>query len=113
MVGIGTKVEFVSLSLLSPGTGSVVPEGGLTVAVFAKAPVVPDGMVPFTEKVAEVPDGRSTKASMSPVPEAVPQDAPEPLGVHVQANPESSGGSVSCTLDPVASLGPLLLTTMV
>ena len=41
----------VSVASLLPGTGSVVPSGGVTVAVLTSAPVVPAGTVPVTLKV--------------------------------------------------------------
>jgi len=38
----------VSVALLLPEVGSVVPEGGATVAVLTKFPVADDGMVPVS-----------------------------------------------------------------
>src|SRR5205809_1098568 len=126
----------VSVAWLLPGTGSVLPKGGLTVAVLISWPVVPAGTVPLTVKVAWVPTGgvttallssgpvvpagtvpltvnvawvpagSVTSASMSPVPLGVPQLAPTPLGVQVQANPASAAGSASCTRALVTLLGP-------
>src|SRR5262249_6953585 len=102
----------VSASLLSPGTGSVTPSGGVTVAVLVNAPVVAAGTVPLTVKVALVPTGNVTSASMLPVPEALPHPAPAPLAVQVQAKPASGGGSASCTRASVTLGGPAVLTTM-
>ena len=74
-----------------------MPSGGVTVAVLTSAPVVPAGTVPLTVKVALVPTGSVTSASMSPLPVGVPHDAPAPLAVQVQVNPASAAGSASCT----------------
>src|SRR6187549_3290223 len=102
----------VSVALLLPPTGSVTPSGGVTVAVLTSAPVAPAGTVPLTVKVALVPTGNVTSASMLPVPAAVPHSAPAPLAAHVQPNPASGAGSASCTRALVTFEGPLLVTTM-
>src|SRR6187551_2435209 len=114
--GIGVSREVTVLFavlLLLPGTGSVTPIGGVTVAVLTSAPVVAAGTVPLTVKVALVPTGRLTSASMLPVPAALPHDAPAPLAVHVQPNPASAGGNASCTRALLTFDGPALLTTIV
>jgi hypothetical protein len=41
----------VSVPVLLPGTGSVMPAGALTVALLSSVPVVPAGTVPVTLKV--------------------------------------------------------------
>jgi len=66
----------VSVALLLPGTGSVTPTGGVTVAVLLNAPVVAAGTVPLTVNVAVVPTGSVTSASMLPLPAAVSHAAP-------------------------------------
>src|SRR6187455_3470836 len=96
-----------------PGTGSVSPGGGVTVAVLTIGSVVPAGTVPVTVNVALVPAGSVTSASMSPVPVGVAHDAPAAFAVQVQPNPASGAGSASCTRAPTASDGPLLVATMV
>src|SRR5215831_15245109 len=101
----------VSVALSLPGTGSVTPSGGVTVAVLVSGPVVLAGTVPLTANVAWVPTGSVTSASMLPVPEALPQFAPAPLAVQVQAKLASGAGSASCTRALLASDGPALLTT--
>src|SRR5262245_22666937 len=106
-------VGLVSVALLLPATGSVTPTGGATVAVLVSGPVVAAGTVPVTVKVAWVPGDSVTSASMLPVPEAVPQLAPAPLGVQVQVKPASGAGSASCTWASTTFDGPALLTTMV
>ena len=63
----------VSVPVLLPGTGSVVPGGGVTVALLSNVPVVPAGTVPVTLKVTWLPAGKLTRASISPLPLAVPQ----------------------------------------
>ncbi len=99
------------MAVLSPGTGSVTPAGGATVAVFTIDPVSPGGTVPVTEKVAVAPEGNDTSASMLPAPDPVPH-VPAPL-VQVQVKPPSGAGSTSCTRAFVTSLGPALVTTIV
>src|SRR5262245_6613532 len=103
----------LSVAPLLPGTGSVTPGGGVTVAVLISAPVVPAGTVPLTVNVALVPAGNVTRASMFPVPEAVPHAAPGSVAEQVQPNPASGTGSASCTRASVTSDGPALLTTTV
>ena len=41
----------VSVAVLLPGTGSVTPAGGVTVALLISVPVVPAGTVPLTVNV--------------------------------------------------------------
>src|SRR5215831_8646805 len=106
-------VGLVLVALLLPGTRSVTPVGGVTVAVLTSWPVVPAGTVPLTTNVALVPAGSVTSASMLPVLEAVPQAAPAPLAVQVQVKVASGAGSASCTRALLTSDGPALLTTMV
>src|SRR5215831_9420355 len=103
----------VSVALLLPGTGSVTPSGGATVAVLVSAPVVPAGTVPLTVNVACVPTGSVTSASMLPLPVGVPHAAPPPVAVQVQLKPASGAGSASCTRASVTFDGPALVTTMV
>src|SRR5262245_52553866 len=103
----------VLVAPLLPGTGSVTPAGGATVDVLVSAPVVAGGTVPLTAKVAWVPTGNVTNASMPSLPEGVPHAAPAPLAMQVQVNPASAGGSASCTRASVTFDGPALLTTTV
>src|SRR5215472_14439186 len=90
-------VGLVSVALLLPDTGSVTPGGGATVAVLVSCPVVAAGTIPVTVNVAWVPTGTVTKASMLPLPAAVPHAAPAPLAVQVQPKLASGAGSTSCT----------------
>src|SRR5262244_1710107 len=103
----------VSVALSLPGTGSVTPSGGVTVAVLVRAPVVLAGTVPLTVKVALVPTGSVTSASMLPLPAGVPHAAPAPLAVQVQVKLASGAGSGSCTRAPTTFDGPPLVTTRV
>src|SRR5262245_20135348 len=105
-------VGLVLVSLSLPGTGSATPAGGVTVTVFTSSPVVSAGTVPVTVKVALVPAGSEISASMLPVPEALPQAAPAPLGVHVQVNAASGAGRASCTRALIASEGLALVLPM-
>ena len=86
--------------------------GSVTVAVLPSAPVVPGGTIPVTAKVTVPLTGRSTSASMSPVP-AVSRHVPGAPLVQVQVNARSGGGSASCTRAATTSLGPALSTTTV
>ena len=54
----------VSVELLLPVLLSVVPVGGLTVAVLTRSPVAEDWAVPVTVKITELatPEGMSTVA---------------------------------------------------
>src|SRR6266536_6594825 len=104
----------VSVAPLLPSVGSLVPLGGVTVAVLTNCPVVPLGTVPLRLKVAVPPLTRLTVVAMLPVPLA----APHALGAvaeQVQVNPAplSAAGNGSLTVAPVTSLGPLLVTAMV
>ena len=60
-----------------------------------------------------VPTGRVTRASMSPLPEAVPQEAPAPLAEQVQVKASSARGRSSWTRALVTLLGPAFPTVMV
>src|SRR5262245_41477177 len=100
----------LSVAPLSPGTRSVTPAGGVTVAVLVSAPVVLAGTVPLTVNVAWVPAGSVTSASMFPVPEAVPHSAPGSVAEQVQPKPAIGAGSASCTRAAVTSDGPELVT---
>src|SRR5438477_167282 len=65
--GAGASVSGEESSLEA---GSVVPAGGLTVAVLTRSPVKPEGTSAVTVKVTVAPEARSIRASTSPVPEA-------------------------------------------
>jgi hypothetical protein len=102
-----------------PGVGSVVPGGGVTVAVLVTVPGVV--AVPVTVNVTKtvsavaappVSTGRSTATERLPMPEGEVQSAP-PVPVQIQLTAVISVGSVSSSITPFATLGPLFHTTMV
>jgi len=111
IVGSGATGIGGVVSVSSVGSGSVVPGGGATVAVFA--PIVPEaGAVPFTVMVIAFAAPTPTVAVRLtlPVPDAAPQlDVPE--AAQVQVTLANSTGTVSVIVAPVAIAGPALVTT--
>src|SRR5258708_6491446 len=105
----GVRVS-VSVAVLLPGVGSVVPAGAVTLAVLVRLPVAEAEMLAVTVNVAVPPFARLTVVLMSPVPLVRPQLA---AGAHVQVALLMPAGSVSVTVAPVTPSGPALLTTMV
>src|SRR4051812_13444553 len=93
----------VFLAVLLTRSGSLVPSGGVTVAVLTRLPVVEEGTVPVTVNRALLLAGKLTSASISPLPVAVPQLACA-VAVQVQVNADSPAGSASCTRALVTSL---------
>src|SRR5262249_30461601 len=83
-----------SVALSSPGLGSIVRGGGVTVAVLASVPVASGTTVPVAVKVADSPAGRSTVVAIGPLP-LVTAQLPPALALQVQVTPVSSGGNVS------------------
>src|SRR5215470_13480333 len=101
-----TLAGLVSVAVLLVRVGSLVPVGGVTVAVLANWPVVPLGTVPLRVKVAELPLTRLTVVAMLPVPLAAPQALGEGvLHTHVKPAPWSGAGNGSETKAPTTSLG--------
>ena len=100
-----------SVSVLSPGSGSVVPGGVPTVAVFAPM-VPPAGAVPLTVMVTALAPPTPTVAARltSPVPDPVPQ-LEVPDAAQLQLTPVNCGGTVSAIVAPTAMEGPALVTT--
>lgn len=105
-------VLLVTVVVLLPGSGSVTPVGGVTLAVLAIGPVAFAGTCAVTVNVAVPPFARLTVVLMLPVPLAVLQAEPDDA-VHVQATPVSTLGMVSVTVAPVTGLGPSLVTVIV
>src|SRR5437763_126234 len=106
----------VSVALLLPGVGSVVPAGAVTMAVLTRLAVAEDCAVPVTVKTTELPApaGMLTVAARllpEPLPPLLTVAVPVTLEVHV--TPVRMAGMVSATLAPTALLGPLLVTVMV
>ena len=107
----------VSVALLLPAVGSVVPTGAVTVAVLTMVPVAAG--VPVTLKVTEPPLGSVGITMPAPCIKAVVvlatvgQAAP-PTGVP-QVTPVTvrPAAAASWKMALVAGLGPALLTTMV
>src|SRR5215468_1469357 len=101
----------VSVAVLLVRVGSLVPVGGVTVAVLANWPVVPLGTVPLRVKVAELPLTRLTVVAMLPLPLPAAQ-AFGALTAQVQVKPAPcrAAGKGSETAAPTTSLGPLLVT---
>src|SRR5437763_1561421 len=102
----------VSVALLLPGLGSVVPGGSDALVVLTRLPVALGLMAATTVKVAVPPTARLTLALMSPEPLAGPLE-PVPVYVAVQAALVMPNGRASVTVAPVTALGPLLVTTIV
>src|SRR6478752_7569784 len=110
---LGVSVS-VSVTLLSDGSGSVTPAGGLTVAVLARLPVAEGLTWTVKVKVTLALTGRLTVVARAPVPLLGPVTVPPPLlAVAVQVAAVTPAGRGSDTLAPVTALGPWLVTTMV
>src|SRR4051812_5919946 len=99
----------VSVAELLPVLGSVVPAGGVTVAVFVSVPVAAGLSVPVTTMRTPLPACRFTvRLMLLPVPLGVPQLAFAPLTLaQVQVTLVSAAGTVSVIATPVTSLGPV------
>jgi hypothetical protein len=100
--------------VLSPTAGSVVPAGGATVAVFVTVPVVV--AVPVTVIARESPPPAPNRTSDNeialPDPDAVPHSA-LPADTHDHVTDVKLPGTVSATVTPDTSLGPLFVTATV
>ena len=107
----------VSVALLLPAAGSVVPLGTVAVAVLTMVPVAAG--VPVTLKVTEPPLGRV--GTTMPVPcikamvvfAALGQTAPPVAVPQVTAVTVRPAAVASLKTLPLAGLGPLLVITMV
>src|SRR5262245_57255264 len=91
----------MSVSRCSAGMGSVVPVGGVNVAVLVSGPVAEGSIWTVKVKVTLAPTGRSTVVSRSPVPRAglLTLTLPPPLlVVTVQVPPVAPAGRGSDTL---------------
>ena len=106
----GLRVS-VSVAVLLPGVGSVVPVGAAMVAVFAKVPVAEALTVAVSVYVAVAPSGRLMVSLMFPVPDAA-QVAPA-VATQVHAAAVSDAGSVSVMVAPTTFDGPAFVATMV
>src|SRR4051794_41879100 len=80
----------LSLALLSAGSGSVAPGGGVTVAVLTREPVAAGSTRTVKLKVTVAPTGRSTVVARGPVPLAGPGRPPPPPAAG--GRPPAGGG---------------------
>ena len=101
----------VSVAVLFPGVGSVMPLGIVAVAVFASEPVAFAAMLAVRVNVTVAPTGRFTDALMLPLPLAGHDPPPAPTHDHVA--PLSALGKVSATVSPVTADGPAFDATIV
>src|SRR5262245_47948749 len=89
----------VSVLLLLPGVGSVVPVGGVTVAVLSRVPVAAGSIWTVKVKVTLAPTGRSTVVARAPVPPLDPVTLPPPVWPeNAQLPPVAPAGRGSDTL---------------
>jgi hypothetical protein len=103
--------ESVSVAKLSVVFGSEMVEAGVTVAVFDTVPVAELFTVAVMRNVAVPPAWRSTTVAIEPEPLVAAHVACDEA-VHVQVASTRLLGSVSETMVPGASEGPLFLTTI-
>src|SRR5262245_46742319 len=103
-----------SVAELLAGLGSVVPAGGVTVAVLARVPVANGATWTVKPKVTLALAGRSTVVARAPTPLVAPETLPPPLlPVAAQVPEVTPAGRKSETAAPVTSSGPLLVTMIV
>src|SRR4029450_3387554 len=92
---LGVSVS-TSVALLSAGSGSVVPAGGLTVAVLVREPVAAGSIWTVKVKVTVAPAGRSTVVARAPLPPDGPVTLPPPVWLaNAQVAPLAPAGSGS------------------
>ena len=101
----------VSVAALLVETGSMTPDGGVTLAVLASVPVAAGLTSPSSTNVADPPARRFTEALIGPEPDAG-QEEPG-VAVHVQDTPVIVAGGTSLTVAPVTAAGPALETAIV
>src|SRR5262245_14649616 len=102
----------VSASVLLAELGSEAPAPGATVAVLTRTPTASGATAADAVKVAVAPRGRLMVSLMEPLPAGALQLPPSDAA-HVHVTPVSAAGKTSVTVAPIASLGPLLVTTIV
>ena len=108
---VGVRVS-VSVAVLLAGELSATPLGTLMVAVLASVPVAEAATVAVRVKVAAPETGRFTDVEIEPEPLGAAQ-VPPAEAAHVQVAPVRVAGSVSVTVAPVTTDGPLLDATIV
>src|SRR6185369_9994415 len=106
----------VSVEVLLPGVGSVVPVGGVTVAVLTRLPVAAAEAVPLTVKTMKLPAPAAMfTVALRLLPEPLPPlvTAAVPVAADVQVTPLKIAGMVSAIEAPVTLLGPVFRTVIV
>jgi len=93
-------------------SGSVVPAGAVTVAVFDNVPDAVCDSVPDAVNVALPPDRRVTVPVFADPELTVATQEDPAVGTHDQDRPDSVLGNVSATAAFVTLLGPLFVTTI-
>jgi hypothetical protein len=109
-------IDVVTVLVLLPGTGSFVPAGGATVAVFDKGAFVAGEVVPLIVMTSEPPDGKVgiVPLTMLPVTETTPGQTAPPVALpQVALAPVSDAGSGSLNVAPFAADGPALVIVSV
>src|SRR6516162_4411245 len=104
----------VSVALLAPGPGSLLPAATATVAVFTRLPVALERSVTTRVNVAVPPTGTSTVSLRFPATGPAVQVAP-PAATQVHEAEATCGraSTVSVTVAFSASEGPAFETTIV
>src|SRR5262245_36119804 len=106
----------VSVEVLFPGVGSVVPVGGVTVAVLTRLPVNDEIGRAAWRETTEMPAPlaiSTVTARLLPDPVAPLVTLAVPLVGDVQVPLVRPAGSVSAMVAPITLLGPLLVTVIV
>jgi hypothetical protein len=109
---VTTGPPLVLVSLLAR-LGSVMPAGGVTLAVLETLPLA--GAVPTTVMVTLPPAGKAGMVALTLLPAAIDagQVAPAVALPHVALTPVMLAGTLSVTIAPLAAPGPALLTVRV
>lgn len=102
----------VSLAELLPWTGSVEPDGLVTVAVLVNVPSASAATVAVMVKAALPPFASVTVVLMLPAPDVELQLDPAEA-TQTQVALVSLAGKLSTTAAPETALGPLLMTFIV
>ena len=105
----------VTLDKLLPAFGSVVPPGGVALAVLTMEPVAEAEIVPLTVNVTLAPAGSVAMAAETVLP-LTPTDpgqiAPAVALEQVATMEPIALGTISLKLAPLAALGPSFLTVI-
>lgn len=101
----------LSVEVLLLATGSVVPTGGVMVAVLLSVPRALARIVAVRVYVALPPGSRFTLSLMLPVPLAAHEEPA--VAAHVHAAAVSEAGRLSVTVAPVTEAGPEFDAVMV